>query len=38
MDLFAYTCPYREIAVIIKRCYKLLQGVNQWIIVALINL
>lgn len=38
MDLFAGTCPYREVAMVIKRCYKLPQRINQCIIVALINL
>lgn len=34
MNLFAYTCPYMEIAMFIKRCYKLLQHINQCITVV----
>lgn len=38
MNLFAYTCPYMENAMFIKRCYKLLQCINQCIIVVPVNL
>lgn len=38
MDFFAYTCSYREIAITIKRCYKLFHHINQCIIVVPINL
>lgn len=38
MNLFAYTCPYMEVAMFIKRCYKLLQHINQCITVVPVNL
>lgn len=38
MNLFAYTCPYTENAMFIKRCYKLLQCINQCITVVPVNL
>lgn len=38
MNLFAYTCPYMENAMFIRRCYKLLQCINQCITVVPVNL
>lgn len=38
MNLFAYTCPYMENAMFIKRCYKLLQCINQCITVVPVSL
>lgn len=38
MNLFANTCPYMENAMFIKRCYKLLQCVNQCITVVPVSL